>query len=53
MDQMLREKALEKSIQLHALWLHKGEIACSAELQVQDILYIANLFHDFLKGDTK
>lgn len=53
MDQMLREKALEKSVQLHALWLHKDEIRCSAELQVQDILYIANLFYDFLKGDTK
>ena len=49
----LRKQALEKSIQLHSLWLHRGEINCNADLQLQDIIHVANTFYTFLKGDTK
>ena len=49
----MRKHALEKSIQLHSLWLHKGEISCNAELQLQDIIHVANTFYTFLEGETK
>ena len=53
MDQTLRLQALEKSLQLHSVWLKRGEISCSAELQIEDIIHVANIFYAYLKGDTK
>lgn len=49
----MRKHALEKAIQLHSLWLHKGEINCDPDLQLQDIITVANTFYTFLEGETK
>lgn len=49
----LRKQALEKAIQLHSLWLRQGEINCTAEQQLQDIVHVANTFYAFLEGETK
>jgi hypothetical protein len=53
MDQELRKVALSLSVDLHKVWLEKGEITATAELQLEDIRYIAQIFYDFLKGETK
>lgn len=49
----LRKQAMEMSIQMYRLWHQQGEIHTSPELQIQDIIYVAKTFYNFLKGDTK
>ena len=52
-DAHLRGKALERALTLHAMWSKNGDVNNSAELQIEDILYVANRLYVYLKGDTK
>lgn len=52
-DTTLRRVALQQALDLHKVWLKEGHISCSAELQLEDTLHIANKFYQFLKGETK
>lgn len=53
MEDALRAVALREALDLHKVWLKEGHISCSAELQLEDTLHIANKFYTFLKGETK
>lgn len=47
----LRKQALEKSLQLYSRF--STAYAPDADVIVSDVMYVANKFYDFLKGETK
>lgn len=52
MDEESRKFALSVAVDLHKVWLKRGDIECSVERQLDDIQYIAARFYEFIKGVT-